>query len=112
MIGVSVGLQDGNRGVPTNIFQVVSRAVGAAQKHQLELWERQADLVLRPDVQSLAWDDFARADEAIAAGAAAALRALPRIEKLLKRGTEAEFPLEARLLLEQRSDMELTEAQV
>jgi len=112
VIGVSVGLQDGNRGVPTNIFQVVSRAVGAAQKHQLELWERQADLVLRPDVQSLAWDDFARADEAIAAGAAAALRALPRIEKLLKRGTEAEFPLEARLLLEQRSDMELTEAQV
>ncbi|PYT83510.1 MAG: esterase [Acidobacteria bacterium] len=112
VIGVSVGLQDGNRGVPTNIFQVVSRAVGAAQKHQLELWERQADLVLRPDVQSLAWDDFARADEAIAAGAAAALRALPRIEKLLERGTEAEFPLEARLLLEQRSDMELTEAQV
>src|SRR5437867_2234309 len=112
VIGVSVGLQDGNRGVPTNIFQVVSRAVGAAQKHQLEVWERHADLVLRPDVQSLAWDDFARADEAIAAGAAAALRALPRIEKLLERGTEAEFPLEARLLLEQRSDMELTEAQV
>src|SRR6059058_5755568 len=112
VIGVSVGLQDGHRGAPTNIFQVVSRAVGAAQKHQLELWERQADLVLRPDVQSLAWDDFARADEAIEAGAAAALRALPRIEKLLERGTEAEFPLEARLLLEQRSDMELTEAQV
>src|SRR3989442_14704659 len=112
VIGVSVGIQDGHRGAPTNIFQVVSRAVGAAQKHQLELWERQADLVLRPDVQSLAWDDFARADEAIEAGAAAALRALPRIEKLLERGTEAEFPLEARLLLEQRSDMELTEAQV
>jgi NTE family protein len=83
VIGVSVGMQDGYRGAPTNIFQVVSRAVSAAQKHQIELWERHADLVLRPDVQSLAWDDFARADEAIEAGAAAARRALPRIEKLL-----------------------------
>jgi len=45
----------------------VSRAVSAAQKHQLEIWERYADLVLRPDVQSLAWDDFDRAEEAIAA---------------------------------------------
>jgi NTE family protein len=111
VIGVSVGLEDGHRGVPTNIFQVVSRAVGAAQKHQLELWERQADLVLRPDVQSLAWDDFARAEEAIEAGATAARRALPRIEKLLERAAEAEFPLEARLFLEQRSRMEITEVQ-
>ena len=37
----------------------------------------------RPDVQSFAWDDFDRADEAIEAGAAAAHRALPRIQKLL-----------------------------
>lgn len=111
VIGVCVSLEDGHRGAPTNIFQVVSRAVSAAQKHQLELWERQADLVLRPDVQSLAWDDFARADEAIEAGAAAARRALPRIEKLLERGAEAEFPLEARLILEQRSHTELTEVQ-
>src|SRR6266446_6445405 len=35
VIGVSVGMQDGHRGAPTNIFQVVSRAVNAAQKHQL-----------------------------------------------------------------------------
>src|ERR1700687_6060800 len=59
VIGVSVGMQDGHCGAPTNIFQVVSRAVNAAQKHQLEIWESHADLVLRPDVQSLAWDEFA-----------------------------------------------------
>lgn len=89
VLGVSVGLQDGSRGAPTNVFQVVSRAVSAAQKHQTELWERHADLVLRPDVQSLAWDDFARAEEAIEAGAAAARRALPRIKKLLGDGMKA-----------------------
>src|SRR5260221_4875869 len=54
VLGVSVGMQDGHRGAPTNIFQAVSRAASAAQKHQLEIWERHADLVLRPDVQSLA----------------------------------------------------------
>ena len=83
VVGVSVGMHDGYRGAPTNVFQVVSRAVSAAQKHQTELWERHADLILRPDVQMLAWDDFARAEEAIEAGATAARRALPRIKKLL-----------------------------
>jgi len=111
VIGVSVGMHDGHRGAPTNIFQVVSRAVGAAQKHQLELWERHADLVLRPDVQFLAWDDFARADEAIEAGSAAALRALPRIEELLKQKADAEIPSEARRVLQKRSQAWLSEVQ-
>jgi NTE family protein len=83
VLGVSVGIQDGYQGAPANIFQVVSRAVSAAQKHQLEVWERHADLVLRPDVGSLAWDDFHRVDEAIEAGAAAARRALPRLQRFL-----------------------------
>ena len=82
---VSVGVQDGHRGAPRNMFQVVARAVSAAQKHQLDTWERHADLVIRPDVTSLAWDDFDRANEAIEAGAAAAELALPRIQKLLRR---------------------------
>jgi predicted acylesterase/phospholipase RssA len=69
---------------PTNIFQVVARAVSAAQKHQLESWERHADLVLRPDVQTLAWDAFDRAEEAIEAGEQAATSALPRIKKLIE----------------------------
>jgi len=111
VIAVSVGMQDGHRGAPTNIFQVVTRAVGAAQKHQLELWERHADLVLRPDVQFLAWDDFARADEAIEAGAAATLRALPRVEGLLEQKADAEIPLEARRVLRKRSHLWLTEVQ-
>ncbi len=90
VVGVSVGMQDGYRGTPTNVFQVVSRAVSAAQKHQTEVWERQANLVLRPDVQGLAWDDFARAEDAIEAGAVAAERALPRLEKLLGQAVQDE----------------------
>ena len=109
VIGVSVGMQDGYRGAPTNVFQVVSRAVSAAQKHQIELWERHADLVLRPDVQALAWDDFARADEAIEAGASAARRALPRIEKLLGLAAPDAASNAAKLEAEDRSYLWLAE---
>ena len=83
VVGVSIGVQDGHRGTPKNMFQVVARAVSAAQKHQLDHWERHADLVIRPDVNSLAWDDFEKANEAIEAGVRAAQLALPRIQKLL-----------------------------
>ena len=110
VVGVSVGMQDGHRGAPTNIFQVVSRAVNAAQKHQLEMWERHADLVLRPDVQSLAWDDFHRADESIAAGVAAARRALPRIEKLLKQDGNTDLSFQARIEAEDKGYLWLAEA--
>jgi NTE family protein len=110
VIGVSVGVEDGQRGAPSNIFQVVCRAVSAAQKHQLEIWERHADLVLRPDVQSLAWDDFDRADEAIEAGAAAARRALPRIQKLLNPPQDAHAEFQARLEAEAQSYLWLAEA--
>ena len=110
VIGISVGMQDGHRGAPTNIFQVVSRAVSAAQKHQLEVWERHADLVLRPEVQSLAWDDFDRAEEAIEAGATAARRALPRIQKLLGQTEEPQRDLQARLEEEDKGYLWLAEA--
>ena len=106
VLAVSVGMQDGRRDAPTNIFQVVARAVSAAQKHQLESWERHADLVLRPETKSLAWDDFERAGEAIEAGEAAALRALPRIQKLLNKVQEPVEALEA----EARSQLWLAEA--
>jgi NTE family protein len=97
VLGVSVGIQDGHSGAPSNIFQVVARAVSAAQKHQLEAWERHADLVLRPDVHTIAWDDFDRADEAIEAGVTVALRAMPRIEKFLERAEIAARGLESDL---------------
>jgi predicted acylesterase/phospholipase RssA len=100
VVGVSVGLHDGHRGRPSNIFQVVSRAVSAAQKHQLEAWERHADLVLRPDVQPLAWDDFHRIDEAMEAGAAAASSALPLIKKLFPpKLDDSEFGKQGEILL-------------
>ncbi|HKW56092.1 MAG TPA: patatin-like phospholipase family protein [Candidatus Acidoferrum sp.] len=110
VVGVSVGLEDGDRGAPQNIFQVVARAVSAAQKHQQEVWESHADLMLRPDVQSLAWDDFDRVDEAIEAGAAAARSALQRIKKLLHAAEESPYCLQLRVEGESQSSVWPAEA--
>jgi len=84
VLGVSVGFNNWNGSAPVNLFQVVSRAVSAAQKHQTESWSSSADILLEPDVQHIDWDEFNRADEAIAAGAAAARAALPRLRQLLR----------------------------
>ncbi len=85
VLGVSVGFNNWSGVAPANLFQVVCRAVSAAQKHQTESWTGAADILLEPDVRGLDWDDFQHADEAIAAGAAAARAALPRISQLLRR---------------------------
>jgi NTE family protein len=110
VLAISVGIQDGHRGAPSNIFQVVSRAVSAAQKHQLEIWERHADLVLRPDVHSLAWDDFDRADEAIEAGVIAARNAIPRIQRLLEWTSVSAPDLKASLDAQAHGQLQLVEA--
>lgn len=83
VVGVFIGPQDACAGDPGSVFQVVSRAVNAAHKNHGERWEKEADLLLRPEVPPLNWDDFAQAEKAISAGAAAARRALPRIRQFL-----------------------------
>jgi len=83
VVGVSVGFDPCDGQQPTNLFQVFSRALSAAQRKQHPLWAKHAHLLLEPDVRSIQWDDFQRADEAMAAGAAAARAALPRLRQLL-----------------------------
>ncbi len=84
VVGVSVGFNNWDGPAPKNLFQVVSRAVSAAQKKCSATWESAADILLEPDVQDIEWDEFQRADEAMAAGVAAARAALPRLRELLR----------------------------
>ena len=105
VLAVSLGIQERYRKPPTNVFQVVARAVSAAQKNQSESWEKHADLVLRPSMATMAWDEFDRAGEAIDAGVAAATRALARIHKLLAADAAA-----MRMETQQPSQAQLAEA--
>ncbi len=82
VVGVNVGFNNWNGSAPKNVFQVVARAINAAQKHHERAWERYANLLIEPDVRSIEWDSFHRADEIIHAGENAARRALPRLREL------------------------------
>jgi len=84
VLGVSVGFNSWNGAPPSNVFQILSRAISIAQKHRNPSWERFADLLIEPDVHDIDWGDFERADEIIAAGIAAARRALPQILDLVR----------------------------
>lgn len=56
----------------------------AARRGTLEpSWSRYADVLLEPQVQDIAWNDFSRVDEAFAAGVEAMRRGLPRLRELL-----------------------------
>jgi NTE family protein len=89
VIGVSVGFNNWNAVAPSNLFQIVARSISAVQKHQTQSWESYADLILQPDIQTIDWDEFARADEAIAAGVSVTRQALPRIWALLEKSAES-----------------------
>lgn len=89
VLGVSVSFDNWSSAAPASLFQVVVRAISAAQKHQTAYWESFADLVLTPDVQSIDWDEFDRVEEAIAAGAMVTRQAVPRIVRLLEKSAQA-----------------------
>jgi NTE family protein len=57
-------------------------------------WSRYADILLEPQVQEIAWNDFTRVDEAFAAGAEAMRRTLPRVRELLAFRAAAQSSLE------------------
>ena len=84
VVAVNVGFNNWNGSVPKNVFQVVARAINAAQKHHERAWERYADLLIEPDVSAIELDSFHRAEEIIRAGEEAGRRALPRLRELLR----------------------------
>jgi len=83
VVGVSLEYYQWDGALPTNIFQLVTRAVSAAQKHQGAIWKSHAAVLIEPQLNTFGWDEFDRAEEAMAAGVTAAERAMPRLRELL-----------------------------
>lgn len=64
---------------PKHFMDVIGQCFSIAQARMCELWQMNADIILEPDVQPFAYDDFQRAPELIKAGEACARAALPKI---------------------------------
>jgi NTE family protein len=78
-IVIAVYLEAGNLEQPRTFTDVLSRSFTIIQRHTDLTWRQQADVIIEPDVTPFVWDDFTKTPEMVAAGAAAALAALPAI---------------------------------
>jgi len=69
------------RSQPRHIFHVVNRCFQILQARAEGNWRDDADLVIAPEVGAIEWDGFGQGAQLIEAGEAAALAALPAIQK-------------------------------
>jgi NTE family protein len=83
-IVIAVYLEAGNIEQPRTFTDVLSRSFTIIQHHTDLTWRQQADVIIEPDVTPFVWDDFTKTPEMVAAGAAAALAALPDIRAAIK----------------------------
>ena len=72
-----------------NMLAVVNRCFQVMSTRTETLWRRHANIVISPDVCTLAWDSFASARSLIESGEKAALAAVPAIQKWLKPATSS-----------------------
>jgi NTE family protein len=89
VLGVSVGSNAASSFSSENVVKVFDSSYRASHRSALEpSWSRHADILLEPQVHHIDWNDFSRVDEAFAAGAEAARRALPALRELLARWSQ------------------------
>lgn len=84
VIAVDVGAPPAEISADAGVLEVVGRLTEFMMRRGNDAFAAPPDLEIRPDVKAIESGDFGRHDEAIAAGRAAALAALPRIEELLQ----------------------------
>ena len=94
-IVIAVYLEAGNIENPRTVADVIGRAFNIIQRYADVTWRQQADLIIEPDVEGMAWDDFSRTPELVRAGEAAAMKALPQIRALLNGERDATTELRA-----------------
>ncbi len=71
-------LMEGATG-PRHIFDVIGQCFSIAQAKMSEIWTKDADLVLEPDVTGFAYDCFDRCKELVGIGEQVARQAMPAI---------------------------------
>jgi len=70
-----------------NILDILYRTQDITSYHLSQLRLQEADLILRPKVRKLSWDDFDKATEIITLGENVVRENIDRIKKLLNRNS-------------------------
>jgi NTE family protein len=81
---ISVDLEPGVHGSrPRNTIEVISRSFSIIQLTARQPWRDATDVLIKPDVHTILWDDFAQTPQLVAAGAEATRAALHEIRAAL-----------------------------
>jgi NTE family protein len=88
---IAVTLPSPAADLPSNVFQVMSRCLQFMQRHTDDRWKGASDLVIAPDVSSVEWNQFDRAEQLLEAGERAGTAAVVEIRRWL----EVQRPLAA-----------------
>jgi len=71
---------------PRNTIEIISRSFSIIQTHLVQPWRAATDILIEPDVHNVLWYEFEKTPLLVAAGAAAARAALPKIKAALAGG--------------------------
>lgn len=66
---------------PRHVFDIIGQCFSIAQDKTAAPWRSDSDLVIEPEVGDFSYDDFARAEDLMRAGEAAARAALPKLRE-------------------------------
>ncbi|MCC6369101.1 MAG: patatin-like phospholipase family protein [Bryobacterales bacterium] len=80
---------------PGSMFGVVNRCFQIMQHRTEQFWRFHSDVVIAPQVQDVAWDDFTQVGRMIEAGVKAAEAAMPQIRALMRQAVVATGGLQA-----------------
>jgi NTE family protein len=83
VLGVHLRSNWNGNEAPRHFFDVIGQCFAIAQVRMSLQWDRDADLLLHPNVNGFAYDDFERTDELIAIGEESMRAALPALRKTL-----------------------------
>ncbi len=68
---------------PRHVFEVIGQCFSIAQARMCELWKKDADMVVEPDVTGFAYDCFDRAKDLITLGEESVRAVLPKLKTML-----------------------------
>ena len=84
VMGVYLAADKLRQPAPRHIFEVIAHCLSIAEDKLCNLWKKDADLVIEPDIKGFSIDSFDRAKELIANGEKATRAALPQLRRLLQ----------------------------
>jgi NTE family protein len=92
VIGVYLSAHWVNMKGPRHLFDVIGQCFSIAQAAMSGSWKRDADIVIEPNVDGFAYDDFARAPDLVKAGEIAMRAVLPQVKEWLAATDRAAVP--------------------